>query len=47
MAEHLPRRKGPGDAGQQPAEHKPAVRLGGQEGQRQPGLHQKYCGQQE
>ena len=31
----------------QPAEHEPAVWLGGQAGQRHPGLDQEWCGQQE
>ena len=41
VAGKLPSGKGPGGAGQQPAEHEPRVGPGGQEGQRHPGLHQK------
>jgi len=32
VAGKLPSRKGPGDAGRQPADHEPAVGPGGQEG---------------
>ncbi|KAJ7409908.1 adhesion G protein-coupled receptor B3-like protein [Willisornis vidua] len=43
----LPRGKEPWDAAQQPADHKPTVCPGGQEGQWNPGLYQKSCGQQD
>jgi len=39
--------KGPWGAGQQPAEHEPAVCPSGQAGQRHPGFDQEQCGQQE
>jgi len=39
--------KGPGGAGQQPAEQEPAVCPGGQEGHRHPGLYQEWGGQRE
>jgi len=45
--ESFPRGKGPGGAGRQPAEQKPAVCPGGQEGQHHPGLYQQWSDQQD
>jgi len=47
VAGKLTSRKGPGVAGQQLAEHEPAVRPGGQKVQQHPGFYQEKCGQQE
>ena len=47
VAGKLPSGKGPWGAGQQTAEHEPAVCPGGQEVQRHPGFYQEQCGQQE
>ena len=47
VAGKLPKGKGPWSAGQQLAEHEPAVCPGGQEGQQHPGFYQEWCGQQE
>jgi len=41
VAGKLPGRKGPWGAGQQLAEHEPAVCPGGQVGQQHPGLYQE------
>ena len=41
VAGKMPGGKGPGGAGQQLAEHEPAVCPGGQEGQEHPGLYQE------
>ena len=46
LGEELPGRKGPGGAGRQPGDYKPALCPGGQ-GQRHPGSYQKYCGHQD
>ena len=43
----LCRGNGSGGVGQRSAEHEPAVRPGGQEGPRHPGLCQQQCSQQE
>jgi len=40
-------RKRPGDVDNQRDKHEPAVYLGGKEGQYHPGLHHKYCVQQD
>jgi len=47
VAGKLPGGKRPGGAGQQPAEHEPAVCPGSQEGQQHPALYPEQCGQQE